>query len=697
MITQSINLNLVPGGVLPRINVSQYDKGTRTLEFTLYNGSVLFSIPDDVTITIQGTKADSTGFQYECTFEDSVVTSDLSEQMTVFAGEVVCELVLTQGTNILGTANFILNVEAAALSDDTVISDTDLPLLQEAIEAAAEAAASAEEAANNASAAEESSEDSEAYARGTRGGIDVTSDDPAYHNNAKYYAESVAEAIENLDVSDTAVAGAYVTAVSETDGKISVTRETADTIPTENSTKMVTSGGVYTELNELSSEISTLTNQVSSLEEENGYYNLCPPLTNILMGTGISWQLKDDMSLVANGTATSMNQIATEMFTLEAGTYKINGLPSGGGTSSTFKMWLLDYSSGTETALAQMTGTSDYTFTVTANNKLVLRADIYNTYVASNLNFKPMIRKSDRTSNTYIPYRAKNLKLTQKTIGLWDNMMDNGAVNYLFNANGSASINQVDFDVDSDNIVTLSGTASSSGARYFIIGAGYAYSSAVDFKPGLYRFSGTPKTTPNNDVYMEAGCYNSAGNVVGNNGLFVRIGANEAKSFEVPENSKVVVLIWIPAGINASGLVFKPMLSDPSLNLSYDDYVPYAKTNKELTDFVNLSDSLNDETKISVADSSVLEITACKLSRKGNVLCGFVMIKCKTALPYNTLLFTLPAGFRPSEFCNLMGIENTTYAPEMSMFGLWNSGAVQLQCGIASATKYIRIQIIGAV
>lgn len=266
MITQSINLNLVPGGVLPRINVSQYDKGTRTLEFTLYNGSVLFSIPDDVTITIQGTKADSTGFQYECTFEDSVVTSDLSEQMTVFAGEVVCELVLTQGTNILGTANFILNVEAAALSDDTVISDTDLPLLQEAIEAAAEAAASAEEAANNASAAEESSEDSEAYAIGTRGGTDVTSDDPAYHNNAKYYAESVAEAIENLDVSDTAVAGAYVTAVSETDGVISVTREAADTTPISGSKKMVTSGGVYTELDELSSEISNLNNSTYSVE-----------------------------------------------------------------------------------------------------------------------------------------------------------------------------------------------------------------------------------------------------------------------------------------------------------------------------------------------------------------------------------------------------------------------------------------------
>lgn len=32
-------------------------------------------------------------------------------------------------------------------------------------------------------------EDSEAWAKGTRDGVDVPSTDPAYHNNAKYYAQ----------------------------------------------------------------------------------------------------------------------------------------------------------------------------------------------------------------------------------------------------------------------------------------------------------------------------------------------------------------------------------------------------------------------------------------------------------------------------------------------------------------------------
>lgn len=54
--------------------------------------------------------------------------------------------------------------------------------------------------------------------------------------------------IEKLDVSDSATAGSYLSAVSEADGKISVTREAADETPTANSKKMLTSGGAKTAL-----------------------------------------------------------------------------------------------------------------------------------------------------------------------------------------------------------------------------------------------------------------------------------------------------------------------------------------------------------------------------------------------------------------------------------------------------------------
>lgn len=47
--------------------------------------------------------------------------------------------------------------------------------------------------------AEASKQNSEAYAVGTRDGVDVGSGDPAYHNNSKYYAEQAgSEAIRAL-------------------------------------------------------------------------------------------------------------------------------------------------------------------------------------------------------------------------------------------------------------------------------------------------------------------------------------------------------------------------------------------------------------------------------------------------------------------------------------------------------------------
>lgn len=184
MITQSINLNLIPGGVLPRFNVSQYDKGSRALQFNLFSGSLPFEVPEGSTVTIQGTKKDMTGFQYPCTYQGSLVVSDLYDQMTVLAGEVTTELVITDTSlNILGTCNFIIDVEQAALSKDIPISETELPLLQEAIQAAAEAKASAE-------AAEDDAEDAEAWANGTRGGVPVGPSDPTYQKNAKYYADN---------------------------------------------------------------------------------------------------------------------------------------------------------------------------------------------------------------------------------------------------------------------------------------------------------------------------------------------------------------------------------------------------------------------------------------------------------------------------------------------------------------------------
>lgn len=183
MTTQSFNLELIPNGVAPQVHVSQYDKG-QTWLISLFANNLPFSIPDGSTATIQGTKPDSTGFQYPCTFSGSVVTVTEEQQMTICAGKVPCEIVISKSGAIIASLNFYLIVEPAALKEGTIISETQLPMIEEAAELAENIETYLEQMEGYAS-------DSEAYANGTRDGEPITDpDDPAYHNNAKYYADS---------------------------------------------------------------------------------------------------------------------------------------------------------------------------------------------------------------------------------------------------------------------------------------------------------------------------------------------------------------------------------------------------------------------------------------------------------------------------------------------------------------------------
>ena len=134
MITQKFDLNLIHGRVRPHVNVSQYDSGSRTLEMAIYNGNERFALSGAYTATIQGTKPDNRGFQYAAAIDtvNNVITADVTEQMTAVFGDVICEVEIYYGADRIGTGNFVLAVEKAALSDETVISDTQLPLVQQA-------------------------------------------------------------------------------------------------------------------------------------------------------------------------------------------------------------------------------------------------------------------------------------------------------------------------------------------------------------------------------------------------------------------------------------------------------------------------------------------------------------------------------------------------------------------------------------
>ena len=74
-----------------------------------------------------------------------------------------------------------------------------IPDLEEILSHAEQLEEYRDEAQAAAQSAEGDEEDAEAYAVGTRSGVPVTSGDPAYHNNAKYYSEQTnPDALANM-------------------------------------------------------------------------------------------------------------------------------------------------------------------------------------------------------------------------------------------------------------------------------------------------------------------------------------------------------------------------------------------------------------------------------------------------------------------------------------------------------------------
>lgn len=141
MANQRIKANLIPSSdmINPVIHLAQYDVSDGTgkqVEIELYYGADKFTIPSGSTVIFRGTKRDKTGYSYEITkFTDNVVTVDVKPQMTVLSGTHNAELRITNGHTISNTIKFVMDIESSALADDTKVSETDLSVIEKALQA----------------------------------------------------------------------------------------------------------------------------------------------------------------------------------------------------------------------------------------------------------------------------------------------------------------------------------------------------------------------------------------------------------------------------------------------------------------------------------------------------------------------------------------------------------------------------------
>lgn len=126
MQTQDLVLDIVPGGVPPVIDVTQYDTA-REIKITLSSRtSASFSLSSNYTYELRGTRANKTGFidtEAVSMVDTRTLIFTTTGTMTSIAGECRCGILIFDGEEHIETINFIMQVHRASLEAETVVND----------------------------------------------------------------------------------------------------------------------------------------------------------------------------------------------------------------------------------------------------------------------------------------------------------------------------------------------------------------------------------------------------------------------------------------------------------------------------------------------------------------------------------------------------------------------------------------------
>lgn len=122
---QIINVDLVPGKVMPILHASQFDVG-RSLGVKLYNGGAVYDLTGAEVVSISVRKPDGNIVTETLTNaggnELEIITT---EQMTACAGASLCEIKIEDSGDVIGSANFVLEVEEDPL-DGGIASQSEI-------------------------------------------------------------------------------------------------------------------------------------------------------------------------------------------------------------------------------------------------------------------------------------------------------------------------------------------------------------------------------------------------------------------------------------------------------------------------------------------------------------------------------------------------------------------------------------------
>lgn len=605
---QTQNLQIVPKGVKPIIRASQSDVG-RTFQLKLYDGAIEYTPPTGTTLRLDGIKPDGTAFSYtdNLTLSGSVITVTCKTQMTLIPGTVQCEIRMTKDSEDIGTINFDLMVEKSPINGTTDLSQTEVPALVtlarvEMEEAEAWAAGTKDgvpvgpddpQYHNNAKYWSEQisgdGQEAEAWAVGTKSGVPVPSTDPQYHNNSKYYAQ---EAGSSATAAGTAATNASSSAQSASSSATAAGTSASNAAAAATRAEAAVVNGPYIGANgnwfvyDFTTQQYTDTNikaqgpqgpqGIQGLPGEDG--------TNGTDGVGIVSITKTATQGLVDTYTVLLTNGQTYTFTVTNGQ---NGTGSGDMLAANYDPTQAVYNEGGIAAYvaAQLSGFStslsgltDVALTsLAAGQSLIYDATaqkwVNGSISASNVNYSNTTSglTATKVQAAIDEVAAENQTLTNKLDNEVETRAKLGAHNLsLPIVAPSSPVFGVNATVNSDGVVTLDGTATSSGGR------GSLKSDAFTLKAGTYKLS---KNASDSSISIRV-CIQDEPNRAS------RIAETDSDKndveFTLTNDTLISTAINLDSNVvYSNGFNVKPMIT--LISDTSNEYAPYAKTNQELT------------------------------------------------------------------------------------------------------------------
>lgn len=406
---------------------------------------------------------------------------------------------------------------------------------------------------------------------------DVTSTYSA-SGTAPVNGTAVNAAIGTLNATEVGGSGKYISAISETNGKIAATPTTFDTALSSSSTdnNTPTSKTVYDDQQRQEVEIGAVANR--------GAKNFAVPFDPI-SATDISVTKNADGSFTFACTNVSENRIIriANIGDMPSGTYKFSGVT--GGSSSTYMLGLYNTSS---TAVKYQHTNLEESYTGNVSG-FSLRVRVISGY-SGTFTVYPMIRPASITDSTFVPYAKTNRELTvaeDEDRAALIAQVDGGAKNLIKLGFSLKTVGTVTGSMTSDgNGITVNGDRTQTTDVILVYDIITDKSNSIDTRytlpAGQYVLNAALSA-----VKVQIYCHD------GTSESFERLAqtGTSAEEFVYTAEKKIekpyiCVRLWISRSHNYNNETVYPMICTAADWAVSQKYVPYAPTNRELYEMI---------------------------------------------------------------------------------------------------------------